>query len=412
MEHALHAQHVLANQYMEFVSYQLLGEAQHWWQGESFYRKYFPESVREAKKLELMQLKQGSLSVADYTSWFEELCRFSRVCQGASESYESWKCIKCQGGLRDTIMTATTPLEIRIFSELVNKARVVEECAKKVDSSRDTRMGNNNRGQEKYFQPRDQSFKRGGHAPQGQGGFKRNTYAQYHPVRGRGNQSKASPDSICNHCGRYHPNDSCKLGIGGCFTCGLPGHMAKDCLRGRNSNAGQNQYQGQVFVVNAQDATKADSLMRGICLIGGKMLIALYDTGASHSFISFDKVEELGLKVSELAFDLHVHTPYQTVVTRSGCRQVGFKLENREFVHDLICLPIVRFTGGNREIEFAIDLVPGAGLVSVTPYRMAPIELAELKSHLEEFLNKRFIRPSVSLWRAPILLVKKKDGGM
>ncbi|XP_020989543.1 uncharacterized protein LOC110276773 [Arachis duranensis] len=81
--------------------------------------------------------------------------------------------------------------------------------------------------------------------------------------------------------------------------------------------------------------------MRDICLFGDKTLIALYDTGASHSFISFAKVEELGLKVSKLPFDLHVHTPHQTVMTRSGCRQVGFKLEGRAFVHDLICLPMV-----------------------------------------------------------------------
>ncbi|XP_020963973.1 uncharacterized protein LOC110265353 [Arachis ipaensis] len=81
--------------------------------------------------------------------------------------------------------------------------------------------------------------------------------------------------------------------------------------------------------------------MRGICLFGDKSLVALYDTGASHSFILFAKVEELSLKVSELPFDMHVHTPYQTVMIRSGCRQVGFKLEGIDFVHDLICLPMV-----------------------------------------------------------------------
>ena len=93
--------------------------------------------------------------------------------------------------------------------------------------------------------------------------------------------------------------------------------------------------------MNAKDASKADPLMRGICLIGDKSLVALYDTEASYSFISFAKVEELSLKVSELPFDLHVHTLHQTVMTRSGCRQVGFKLESRDFVHDLIYLPMV-----------------------------------------------------------------------
>jgi len=63
-----------------------------------------------------------------------------------------------------------------------------------------------------------------------------------------------------------------------------------------------------------------------------------------------------------------------------------------------------------REIEFVIDLIPGADPVSISPYRMAPTELAELKKQLEDLLEKQFIRPSVSLWGAPVLLVKKKDG--
>ena len=63
-----------------------------------------------------------------------------------------------------------------------------------------------------------------------------------------------------------------------------------------------------------------------------------------------------------------------------------------------------------REIEFAIDVVPGATPASVTPYRMAPLELKELKLQLQELLDKGFIRPSVSPWGAPVLFVKKKDG--
>ncbi|XP_016185588.1 uncharacterized protein LOC107627250 [Arachis ipaensis] len=238
-------------------------------------------------------------------------------------------------------MTAVAPLEIRIFSELVNKARVVEEYAKKVASARDTCGENNNHEYGKYFQPRAQHFKRGGHVSQGQGNTRIPTFDQYHYARGRGNQSKTSPDLTCDRCERFHLNDSCKLGIGGCFNCGLPSYMARDCTRGRNPNAGRNQHQGRVFAVNTNDAAKRDPLMRGKYLVGDKTLVALYDIGASHYFIAFDKVEDLGLKMSELTFDLHVHTPYQTVVTKSSCRELAFKIEDREFVHDLICLPMV-----------------------------------------------------------------------
>ena len=63
-----------------------------------------------------------------------------------------------------------------------------------------------------------------------------------------------------------------------------------------------------------------------------------------------------------------------------------------------------------REIEVAIFVVPGATPTSITPYQMAPVELKELKLQLQELLEKRFIRPSVSPWGAPMLFVKKKDG--
>jgi len=66
----------------------------------------------------------------------------------------------------------------------------------------------------------------------------------------------------------------------------------------------------------------------------------------------------------------------------------------------------------DREIEFCIELTPGAAPVSKAPHRMAPAELKELKEQLQELLDKGFIRPSVSPWGAPVLFVKKKDGTM
>jgi hypothetical protein len=66
----------------------------------------------------------------------------------------------------------------------------------------------------------------------------------------------------------------------------------------------------------------------------------------------------------------------------------------------------------NREIEFCIDLVSGTKPISMAPYRMAPVELKELKEQIQDLLDKGFIRPSVSPWGAPVLFVKKKDGSM
>ena len=63
-----------------------------------------------------------------------------------------------------------------------------------------------------------------------------------------------------------------------------------------------------------------------------------------------------------------------------------------------------------REVDLSIEVVQGTNPISRTLYRMAPIELKELKTQLQELLDKGFIRPSVSPWGASVLFVKKKDG--
>ena len=62
-----------------------------------------------------------------------------------------------------------------------------------------------------------------------------------------------------------------------------------------------------------------------------------------------------------------------------------------------------------RVVDFGIELHPGTLPISMTPHRMAPVELQELKVQLQELLDKGFIRLSTSPWGAPILFAKMKD---
>ncbi|GJU84364.1 putative reverse transcriptase domain-containing protein [Tanacetum coccineum] len=63
-----------------------------------------------------------------------------------------------------------------------------------------------------------------------------------------------------------------------------------------------------------------------------------------------------------------------------------------------------------RPVEFQIDLIPGVAPVARAPYRLAPSEMKELSEQLQKLSDKGFIRPSSSLWGAPVLFFKKKDG--
>ncbi|XP_057760340.1 uncharacterized protein LOC130980704 [Arachis stenosperma] len=137
IEKSLRAQHVPERQYVEFATYMLEGKAEHWWHGvqrllrqvveeidwdtfkEEFYKKYFPRTVRDAKEMELMQLTQGNMSVAEYTQKFEDLCRFSKICQENPDDFEEWKCLKYEGGLCEELMHSLVPLQIRNFPEPV-----------------------------------------------------------------------------------------------------------------------------------------------------------------------------------------------------------------------------------------------------------------------------------------------------
>ncbi|GKA94299.1 hypothetical protein Tco_0816337, partial [Tanacetum coccineum] len=71
--------------------------------------------------------------------------------------------------------------------------------------------------------------------------------------------------------------------------------------------------------------------------------------------------------------------------------------------HDLPGIP------PTRQVEFQINLIPGAAPVARAPYRLAPSEMKELSDQLRELSDKGFIRPSSSPWGAPVLFVNKKD---
>ena len=61
-----------------------------------------------------------------------------------------------------------------------------------------------------------------------------------------------------------------------------------------------------------------------------------------------------------------------------------------------------------REIEVAIDIIPGATPASITPYRMAPVELKELKLQLQELLKNGLLDQAYHRGELPYFLLRRK----
>nr|GEZ66380.1 retrotransposon protein, putative, Ty3-gypsy subclass [Tanacetum cinerariifolium] len=155
-----------------------------------------------------------------------------------------------------------------------------------------------------------------------------------------------------------------------CYDCGEKGHLRHQCPKGRNQrNEGA---RGRAYVIVH------------ILLPNGEIL-EIYGEKPEKDPKSLSCI-----KADEVRLD-----DIRTVCDFSEV-----------FPDDLIGLPPVR------EIEFRIDLIPGALPVVRSPYRLAPSEMQELSNQLKELQEKGFIRPSHSPWGARVLFVKKKDGAL
>jgi hypothetical protein len=224
-------------------------------------------------------------------------------------------------------------------------------------------------------------------------------------------------------------------------------------------------------------------------LINDTSAVVLFDSGASHSFISAAYVGKHNLPLALLRCQMIVSSPGGDMPARQLCPKVNLKIRGVDFVANLIVLeskdidvifgmdwlskhkvlidcakksvkltppegkgmefvtelvvtakgvtnrakvnqldtsqeskvPVVNEFPDvfpeelpgmppDRDIEFVMELKPDTTPIYKTPYRMATPELAELKKHIKELLEKGFICPSSSPWGAPMIFIPKKDG--
>ncbi|GAU51960.1 hypothetical protein TSUD_417460 [Trifolium subterraneum] len=483
-------------------TYMLREEANQWWKNaklrlgdrgvvitwemfkREFFNKYFPADVKNKKVVEFMKLEQGNMSVAEYAAKFESLCAFSPHYN--TPEAENDKCVKFESGLRPDIKHIIGFAEIRNFTTLVAKARICDEDGK-AKSNYFKAVRGKSQDRAKPYEVKGRGSTRGG---RGKEKVDNDKCYRCGKIGHRSFECKKEKE-VCYNCGKEgHKSKECKVTTPTCFNCGEEGHKSPECKKPKKVT-------GKVFALNGEGADQVDNLIRGTCFIHDTPLIAIIDTGATHSFISMDCMKRLNIPVYEMSGCMNIETPASgSVITRLVCRNCHVSVFGRHFGMDLVCIPLsgidvifgmnwlvfnqvhinccektvifpksegsvslmngeemkeslndhgelfmvfgsLKLEGGvkleeipvvrefsdvfpedisdlppEREVEFSIDLVPGTSPISMAPYRMSASELNELKKQLEELLEKKFIRPSVSPWGAPVLLVKKKEGSM
>nr|GEV61358.1 putative reverse transcriptase domain-containing protein [Tanacetum cinerariifolium] len=172
------------------------------------------------------------------------------------------------------------------------------------------------------------------------------------PVRRENTSTKPK----CTTCNFYHPPET---PYRTCFNCNHPGHFAKDC---------------RVMLRKVNPSMLETLLLRPVTSVVVPIIL---------------RQHVLGIEPSDLGFS------YEIKITNGHLVEIDKVIKG---------LPPIR------EIEFRIQLIPGAIPVAKSPYRLAPFEMKELSGQLKELQDKVFIRPSSSLWGAPVLFVKKNDG--
>ncbi|XP_047167890.1 uncharacterized protein LOC124836746, partial [Vigna umbellata] len=125
---------------LAFTEYLLTGEASYWWTSMKmiladnktpiswevfrikFYEEYFPDSVRFAKEVEFLQMKQEGMSVSEYTNKFKHLVWFNTMTTS-----EEWRSRKFENGLRSDLKLLISSLCIKSFPAMVERAKVLEK---------------------------------------------------------------------------------------------------------------------------------------------------------------------------------------------------------------------------------------------------------------------------------------------
>jgi len=375
-----------------FATHQLYGPASDWWDAHSashpnaeaitwdefktsFRAHFVPAGLIRLKKREFHDLKQGNLSVAEYLTRFTQLSRYAPEDVNTDDKKQDL----FLNGLHNDIQLQLLNTDYSNFQKLVDKAIIIE--GKQTEIERDGKRKLSFTGQQsnantrpRLMQPSSPFF-RGPNTVRPPMPAQRNQFqmqrlnSQFQPQRQnfqiqrpsnpaqRSNPQAPRPATPQAPGAQQNPAAPAAPGApprGPCFNCGQNGHFANRCpmknvnpvtganqqlLQARNTNQVQQNYAyGRVNHVTTEDAQQAPDVVFGMFLANSNPATVLFDSGASHSFISSRFVATHNLPIATMSHTMLVTSPGGEMKTRHLCPAVSVSIRGVDFLSNLIVL--------------------------------------------------------------------------
>jgi hypothetical protein len=327
------------------------------------------------KKQEFLALKQGTMSVSEYRDKFIQLSRYAPADVADDEEKQDHFREGLIGPIKYQLMVHT----FDSFQKMVDKAIMVEHARKEMGEQKrkyESSTQSSSNARPRFNAPQGTRFRLGGQNVN----FGQNQYQRFNQQGQQQQQAQYAGQSVQrsnfpqNRPGTptgtpVRNNATAPAGGNTCFRCGEAGHYANCCPKGngqntpgqinnsgqrqtpqqqqqpRNntqtpqSNRGQQNFvRGRVNHVAAETAQEARDVVFGMFLVNSAPASVLFDSGASHSFISAQFVAKHGIPVHTMSNHMLVSSPGGNMRAMYQCLGVSFKIVGREFCANFIVL--------------------------------------------------------------------------
>src|SRR5512136_3174747 len=343
-----------------FASHQLQGSASEWWDHfrmnraegqpitwaeftEAFKKTHIPTGVVSLKKREFRALKQKDRTVTEYLHEFNRLARYAPEDVRTDEERQE----KFLEGLNDELSYTLMSTEFRDFQQLVDKAIRQEDKYNRMEQKKrraaqfKSQQGSNQRPR-LVTGPQAPSYPQGGSSSVVR--LQRQFYNNNTGNRGNDNRNVVTRPAATSAQNQPVRKDQGSKPVV-CFNCGDPGHYADKCPKPRrvkNAPAPNNSNvpapKARVNHVAAAEAQNAPDVVLGTFPVNSIPATVLFDSGATHSFLSKSFASKHGMEVVSLGRPKLVNTPGNQVFSTQYCPSVTIEIEEVPFPSSLILL--------------------------------------------------------------------------